>query len=177
MTPPASDPAPALVRAAQDLDDELRHSEEAVAEAAKVRLNTEKNIGRAARALQKAGEHREQTAVKANALMAAIQAAHGRAMEASSRMETRASEIQARVAQLQALQARAGEIVASVRQITESAKDAKGAREILDLLGPLDARVVGVLEEARAQDFDDAAHEIAGIRETIAALRRKLGGS
>jgi len=176
MTHPTSDPTPDLVRAAQDLEDELRHCDEAVAESAKVRLNTEKNIGRATRSLQKAGEHREQTAVRANALMVAIQAAHGRAMESASRMEARAAEIQARVAQLQALQARAGEIVAAVREVTESAKDAKGAREILDLLGPIDGRVLVVLEEARAQDFDDAAHEIAGIRETIAALRRRLGG-
>lgn len=174
MTPPASDPA--LVRAAQELEDELRHCEEAVAEAVKVRLNTEKNIGRAARALQKAGDHREQTAVRANALMTAIQAAHGRATDATSRMEARAAEIQARVAQFQALQARAGEIVAAVRGVTESAKDAKDARAVLDLLGPIDGRVAGLQEEARAQDFDDVAHELAGMRETIASLRRKLGG-
>ena len=170
-------PAPDLVQAAQGMEDELRHCEEAVAEASKVRLNTEKNIGKAARALQKANEHREGTGARANSLMTAIQAAHARSQESTARMEARAVEIQARLQQLQALQARAETIVAAVREVTEAAKNAKTAAEILERLGPVEERIEAELKEARAQDFDDVAHEIAGLREMIATVRRKLGGS
>lgn len=176
MIHPAPDPAPDLVRAAQELEHELRLCEEAVVEACKARLNTEKNIGRAARALQKANDHREQTAVKVNALLAAIQAAHGRAEATAAKMAARASEIQARLQQYETFQARAGEIAGAVRDLTESAKQAKQPGEILELLGRVEERVAGAQQEARAEDFDDVAHDIAGLREMLASMRRKLGG-
>jgi len=172
----APDSTPGLVRAAQDLEDELRHCEEAVAEASKVRLNTEKNIGRAARALQKASDHREQTGAKVTALLGAIQAAHARAEAATARMEARAGEIKARMEQFRLFQARAEEIVAAVRELTEFAKDAKDPHAIIERLVPVEDRVAGAQKEARAEDFDDVAHEIAGLRETLASMRRKLGG-
>ena len=176
MLPSSSEPAPSLVGAAQALEDELRQCEDAVAEASKLRLNTEKNIGRAARALQKASDHREQTAAKVNALLAAIQAAYARAESAGSRMEARAAEIQARLEQYQAFQARAGEIALAVRDLTEFAKQAQHPREILERLGPVEEQVGKAQQEARAVEFEDVAHDIAGLREMLASMRRKLGG-
>jgi chromosome segregation ATPase len=172
----APEPLPGLVRAAQELEDELRRCEEAVAEAAKARLNTEKSIGRAARALKTASEHREQMGAKIKALLAAIQDAGGRAEAASSRMEARAGDIQARMERLQALQAGASEIAAAVRDLTEFARQAKDPREIVERLGPVEERIDRTQQEARADDFDDVAHDIAGLRELLASMRRKLEG-
>jgi len=168
------DPVPGLVRAAQDLEDELRHCEDAVAEASKIRLNTEKNIGRSARALQKADEHRLQTAVRASALQGAILAAHSRAEAATARMAARANELQARLEQLQAIQARADGIAAAAREVTEFAKGAKDPRELLERLVPVEEKIDAVQKEAHQEDFDDVAHELANLREMIASLRRKL---
>lgn len=176
MTTPAPEPAPDLVRAAQDLENEIRQCEETLVEASKVRLNSEKNLGRAARALQKANEHRDQTAARATALMGAIQAAHGRAEAVTSRMAARAAELQTRLQQFQDLQARVGTIAEAVREVTEFTKGAKTPGEILERLTPVETRVEGELKEARAQEFDDIAHEIAGLREMLAAVRRRLGG-
>lgn len=167
---------PALVRAAQDLEAELRQCEDAVADAVRVRLNTEKNIGRAARALQKANEHRDATAARVNALLGAIQAAHGRAEAATLRMAERATELQGRLETLAALQARGGEIAAAVREVTDVARGAKDAREILERLAAVEDRVSSIQAEAKADDFDDVAHEMTGLRDQIATLRRKLGG-
>ena len=111
----APEPPSPLVRAAQELEDELRRCEDAVADAAKARLNTEKSIGRAARALKTAAGHREQMGAKVNALVAAIQEARGRADAAAARMEARAGEIQARMERLNALQARVYEGAEPVR--------------------------------------------------------------
>lgn len=177
MTASAPNPDSDLVRAAQTLADELRHCEEAVAEACKIRLNTEKNIGRAARALQKANDHREQTAAQGGVLLAAIQATHARAQEATSRMEARAAEIQARMQRIQAFQARAEEFVAAVREVTEVARGARDPREILERLQPVEDRITAELEEAKKQELDDVAHEMAGLREMLASVRRKLGGA
>jgi chromosome segregation ATPase len=176
MTSPAPPQDPGLVRAAQDLEDEIRLCEEAVTEASKVRLNTDKNIGRAARALKKASDHREQVGVKVNALLGEIQAAHARAAAAIARMDARATEIQARLEQLRALQEHAGQIIAAAREVSEFSKEAKDKSEILARLVLVDDRVALALKEARAGDFDDVAHELSGLREMIASMRRKLGG-
>ena len=173
---PSRNPDPALVHAAQELEVELRLCEEAVAEAAKIRLNTEKNLGRAARALQKATEHRDQAAAKATALMQAIQAAAARSGAATTRMADRATELQARLEKFQAFQARGNDIAAAVREVTEFAKETKNPRDIVERLAGVEDRVAAVQTEARADDFDDVAHEMAGLRDVIATLRRKLGG-
>ena len=172
----APEPLAAIVRAAQELEEELRRCEEAVAEAARARLNSEKNIGRAARALKTAVEHHDGMAAKVNALLAAIQAAQGRAGAAASRMESRAGEIRARMDQLHALQSRAGEIADAVRDLTAFAKGATEPRGILERLGPVEERVAAALEEARAADFDDVTHDVAGLKEMLATMRRKLEG-
>lgn len=172
----APEASAALVRAAQELEDELHRCEEAAAEAAKIRLSTEKNIGRAARALRTAGEHRDNLGARVNALLAAIQEARGRAESAAARMEARAGEIQARMGQLQGLQARATEIAVAVRELTEFAKQATDAKEIVARLAPIEERVAQAQQEARADDFDDVAHDIAGFRELLATMRRKLEG-
>jgi len=170
----SSEPPPALVLAAQQLEDELRRCEEAVAEATKARLNTEKNITRAARALKAAAEHREQIGAKVNALLAAIKDAGARADAAASRMEARAADIRARMDRLHALQSSTGEIVAAVREAGESAKQAKTAAELVDRLGPVEQRIDQVLQEVRADEFDDVAHDLAALKEMVAAMRRKL---
>lgn len=171
---PSPDPEPGLVRAAQELENEIRQCEDAVAESSKIRLNTEKNIGRAARALQKADEHRNQTAGRVGALQSAILATHARAEAATLRMATRAGELQARLERLQALQARSDEIALAVREVTESTKSSKERREILDRLVPVEDRVAAAQQEARQEDFDDIAHDMANLREMLATLRRKL---
>lgn len=171
---PNPDPVPGLVRAAQALEEELRHCEDAVAEAARIRLNSEKNIGRAARALQKADEHRNATGARVTSLQSAILEAHGRAEAATSRMAARAAELQARLERLQGLRTRSDDIAAAVHEVGEFAKGAKDRREILERLGPVEDRVAAAQQDARREDFDDVAHEMAGLREMIAQLRRKL---
>lgn len=173
VTRPSEPPSP-LVLAAQELEDELRRCEKAVAEAVRLRLHSEKNIGRAARELKTASEHRDNLGGKVNALLAAIQAARARAEDAASRMETRAGEIQARMGQLQALQARASEIATAVRELTELARHVKDSRQLLERLAPIEARVAEALQQARDDEFDDVTGDIASFREMLAAMRRKL---
>ena len=67
--PRSPQPLPALVLAAQELEAELKRCEEAVADAAETRLNSEKHLARAGRALQAAAEHREGMGAKVEALL------------------------------------------------------------------------------------------------------------
>jgi chromosome segregation ATPase len=172
----APETLPALVLAAQQLEDELRRCEEAVAEAVKASLTTEKNIGRAARALKTAGEHGQQMEARVNALLAAIHGARGRAEAAASQVQTRAAEIRARMEQLQAFQARSGDISVAAKELTEFARSAQGPKDILERLAPIEERIARARQEAQAEDFDDVAHDLAGLQEMLASLRRKLEG-
>lgn len=170
----ASEPVPPLVLAAQELEDEIRRCEKALEEACKSRLNSEKNIGRAAQALKTASENREGMGGKVNALLAAIQASRGRMDEVAARMEARAAEIQARMARLEALHAGTAEIGAAIREAAEFAKGATEARQILERLVPVEERVGRAFEEARAEGFEDVAHDVAGMRDMLASMRKKL---
>jgi chromosome segregation ATPase len=170
----AADPLSPLVLAAQELEDELRRCEKAVEEASRLRLNSEKNIGRAANALKTASEDRERMAGKVQALLAAINASNGRMQEVAARMEARAVEIQARMARLETLHAGTADIGASVRELTEFAKGVKEARPLLERLAPVEERVSRAFEEARADGFEDVARDIAGMRDLLASMRKKL---
>lgn len=173
---PAEPPSP-LVLAAQELEDELRRFENAVAEAVRLRLHSEKQIGKAARTLKTANEHLEGLGGKVNALLAAINSARARADETTARMATRAGELQARLARLQSLKERAGDIAGSVRDTTAFAQQTKDSNQILERLRAVEERVAQAFEEARAEEFDDVAGDMAALREMLAALRKKLESS
>ena len=94
--------------------------------------------------------------------------------EVAARMSTRAAEIQARMGRLETLHASSVDIGGSVREMTEFAKQSKDARQILERLDPVEARVGKAFEEARAEGFEDVAHDIAGMRDMLSVLRKKL---
>src|SRR5262245_36960358 len=124
MTRPSA-PVPPLVAAAEDLEQPMGHYLDAVAEAEKVHLTSEKNLGRAGRALQKAADLRERMGGQLKALIDAINAARERDESAAARLEGRATEVGTRLEQLKALRERAGTIGESVRQVSDLAKGAK----------------------------------------------------
>ena len=163
-----------LVLAAQALEDELAQCEKAAEEASRLRLNSEKNIGRAAQALTAAAEARDRIGGKVGALLAEINNARGRMEALVGRMGTRAGEIQARVAKLETHRVSTAEIGGALRELTEFAKQTRDAPGILERLAPVEARVSKAFEDARADDFDDVARDIAAMRDILAAMRRKL---
>ena len=170
----SAEPLSPLVLAAQALEDELRHCEKAVDEASRLRLNSEKNIGRAANALKTAAEDRERMGPKVNALLTAINAGRGRMEDIAKRMEARAVEIQARMVRLEALQQNTAGIGAAVKDVAEFARETRDAKRILERLDPIEARVGQAFEEARADEFEDVARDIAGMRDMLASMRKKL---
>lgn len=172
--PRSPQPLAPLVLAAQELEAELRRCEEAVADAAATRLNSEKHLGRAGRALEAAGQHHGSLGLKVAALLTAIQDAQGRAGAATARMEEVAASIRARVERLKALQDRVDAFACDVRAVTQLAKDGAERSKIVEKLGPIEERVAAAQKEAKAEDFDDVAHAIDGMRQMLAALRRKL---
>ena len=173
MARPPEPPSP-LVLAAQELEDEIRRCEKTVEEASRLRLNSEKNIGRATQALKTASEDRERMAVKVGALLAAINAGRARMEEVTSRMQARAAELQERVARLEKLQEGTAEIGAMVREVNAFAGQVKDSRQILERLLAVEERIGKAIEEARAEGFDDVTRDVAAMRDMLRSLRNKL---
>lgn len=168
-------PPPAIVVAAEALEAEMQRCEEALADGEKLRLTSGKNVGRAARALQAAAECHSALGGKVSALLEAINGVRARADRAAGRMETRATEIQARQARLKLLQDRSGEIALAVRDVTESAKSSKPA-DLLTKLAPVQEAVGRLLEESRGEGFEDVTRDIDGLRQMLESVRSKLAG-
>src|SRR5262245_51927523 len=124
MTRPSA-PVPPLVAAAEDLEQTMGHYLAAVAAAEKVHLNSQKNLGRAGPALQRAADVHERMGGQPKALTDAINAARERDESPAARLEGRATEGGTRLEQLKALRERAGTIGESVRQVSDLAKGAE----------------------------------------------------
>jgi hypothetical protein len=78
------------------------------------------------------------------------------------------------MSRLEALQQGTAEIGTSIRELTDFAKGTKDAKQLLERMAPVEERVGKAFEEARADEFEDVAHDIAGMREMLATLRKKL---
>src|SRR5690349_19799176 len=85
-----------LVAAAAGLEDELKRFEELCREARNIRLNTEKSLGRAARAVGEAAQCEERIAAQVRALTVAIQAQQQRQEAAAQALAARVEEINQR---------------------------------------------------------------------------------
>jgi chromosome segregation ATPase len=177
MTKRPDPPPSALVEAARELETAMARCEETLAEAAKLRLHSEKNVHRAARALQAAAEGHAALGGKVAALLDAIRGLQGRADEAARRMGERAAEIRDRQERLKSLQDRAADLGAAVRQLTDFAREAPGPAPVLERLIGVEERLGALLGDARAAEFEDVVRDLNALRQMLAALHAKLSRS
>src|SRR5947209_1541939 len=92
-----------LGAAAAALDTALTRCEELAAEAGRVRLDSEKNLNRAARLLSDAAAGQEEVGARVRTLVEAIDAARKRQQTNAVALAARAEELQKRVGELQEL--------------------------------------------------------------------------
>lgn len=156
----------------------------------RVKLDTEKNIARAARDLQEAMAQRERLTGQLQKFGEAMSQMQSRQESAVTTLAEQALELQKRVASLsqrmdefRALGAKASEIVQALRDLGgESPRHSNGA-VAPEALTPqdIDARfrqlledTKALLEAARAENFPDVASETDALRQRLQALRPRL---
>jgi hypothetical protein len=183
----SADQASELVRCAEVVERELRRFEELSRSARKHELSSEKNIARAARELQQALEQQERLAQELRALGQAMLGMQARQEAAMTPLETRANEIQSRMARhsehmqrFAALGMKAKETVAALLEISSSSDGGQGSQEA-SLLIDADESVRGLLDEskaiaeaARADEFPDIAREAHALEQRVQAMRERL---
>jgi chromosome segregation ATPase len=177
--------------AAEALEATLRRFEELTAGACKTPLNSEKNLARAARAINEAAASQERIASALGVLVKHINAAQARQQTTSERVFARAKEIQERTREFESLMKEliavgeeAGAITSELQRLTENGDgEQNGKHSLKPVLSEVQARMTQVA--GRAQDVerrarDGGMHEVVrhadSLRQQIEAAREKLSG-
>jgi methyl-accepting chemotaxis protein len=177
-----------LTEAAAALEAELGRFEELSNAARKVPLDSEKNLGRAARALAETADSQERTAALVRALVEAINRARDHQQQTAEVLLARAEELKAQTENLEALLDRfktlgadAREIQALVQQASErgAARDIEGAVAILDQarqkIDAIAIRATDLASDAKEKGIGDVEREADSLRQQLLAARNKLG--
>jgi chromosome segregation ATPase len=172
---------PEIVQAAETLEGELVRLETLARAAQKHRLDSEKNITRAAKELSEALALPERMAAGLRSLGLAMQQMEARQQAALEPLALFANEIQARMQKLAehmqsfaALGQAAAEATALLQAGGERTALLEGAKAQLNRIAD-DARAL--FEAARADDFPEVAREADTLKQRLLALTRKLEGA
>jgi chromosome segregation ATPase len=182
--------AAGLADAAENLENALRRFEELTQGACKVRLNSEKNLARAARSINEAAASQEIIAQALSALVKHINVAQTRQQAASERVFVRAKEIQERTREFEGLMKEliavgeeAGAITSELQRLSEGSNGASenGKSDLKPVLAAIEVRMADAASRARdverrAQqgELGDVVRHADSLRQQIEAARAKL---
>jgi ABC-type transporter Mla subunit MlaD len=171
--------ASALVRAAQTLEDDIVKLESVQKSLRKIRLNSEKSIGRAAKELNDAVALPERLAAGLQALAAAMAEMQERQQAALTPLAGFATEIQERMRRLGEHMQAFGALGKAAGEVTALLQSTAGDRSVI--VAEVDAQLTkisdgarAVFDAARADDFPDVAREADALKQRVTSLRRKL---
>lgn len=171
---------PELVRAAEALETELANLEALSGTVQRIRLDSEKNIARAARELSEALELPERLAQGLAGLAAAMQHMQARQNAALEPLSGRASDIQKRKRRLDEHMERfaaLGQTAGDVSKLLESGvKNPLVIGDVRAKLATLGDDAKTLFEAARADDFPDVAREADALSKRVTSLLRRLEG-
>jgi hypothetical protein len=182
--------AATLGDAAEDLENALRRFEELTAGACKIRLNTEKNLARAARSINEAASSQERISQALGTLVKHINTAQTRQQSTSERVYARAKEIQDRTREFESLMKEliaigeeASAITSQLHGLMEGGDPERenGTSDVKPVLLAIEvrmsraaARAREVEERAQQGELTDVVRHADSLRQQIDAARAKL---
>src|SRR5262249_17963400 len=175
--------ATALVAAALALDDELETFEQLAREVARLPLDSQKSLERAAEVLRHAASSDERLAERVGGLVAAIAETRRRREAGAKLVQDRATEIEARsttFAQLlesyRGIGSAASEITQRLQSLVQSAPAEREAAlaEVRHKVAELAARAQELMKEADGAGFSDVARQADGLRQQLLAGLNKV---
>jgi uncharacterized coiled-coil DUF342 family protein len=174
-----------LIEVTVALDEELSRVEHLAESAARVPLNSRRNLEKAARITSEAAEAQNKVGVHIAKMMAALNGVRQRNEANVQALQGRSDEIQRRSDELTALLSRFDEIGKEAQQITQLAQQVTGAGpsvEVGNKLRELESRMANIAESARslweqaaAGDWGDMARDADSLRQQVLAAKNKLG--
>jgi hypothetical protein len=179
MTTKSEREVPELVRAAEALESELARLETLARSLGKIRLDSEKDISKAAKELNEALAVPERLASGLQTLASAMAEMQSRQQLALESLATRATHIQQRVDKLGAHMQAFAALGKAAAQITARLQsEPTDGSAVLD---GVDAALTHITEgarslfdAARADGFTDVAREAEALKQRVSALRKRL---
>ena len=165
-----------LAEAALALDRELHRFEELSGQAAKVKLNTERNLERATEALSRAAESQDRIGAHVQQLVKAVAAARQRQEQEAAALMARAQEIAARRGQFSELLQKMGGLGQMAKEIQELLKSEQ--RDLAAVQERMDRVAEGAAEIGRAaqeQEMEELSRQSEVLRQQVLAAKNKLG--
>jgi chromosome segregation ATPase len=173
---------PELVAAAQTIENDQQRLEDLARALQKTKLQTEKNINRAARELQEALGQQESLATSLRALGEAMVRMQERQQRAVNALSERAVEIQSRRARLSEHMIRYATLGSKAAELLEAMSAALGQPSQSEAVGQAMSKLDTVVDqaatlsrEARDEDFTEVAHEADVLKQKFQQIRTQLG--
>jgi hypothetical protein len=163
-----------LGAAAAALEGELLRFEQTAELIARLKLTSEKNLIRAARAAQEAAEIEERVASAARELVAAVARARERQEAQAKAIGERVKEVQARRADLAGLLARFGALGKEASQINSLLQEGRDLAGAVERLGRVAEAATALRDDAARAEFDEAARLADSLRQQTLSARNKL---
>lgn len=187
---PKTDQDSELVAAATALDTELRRFEDLSQQIKKLPFNSEKNLERAAKALEEIATSDERLGEQVRALVEAVSHVRERQQTHATIVQERALELQARTEVYQTLLQHfgtlgqeAGSINALVQDIAAQGRSTPEEKaKVIERLVTAQEKMALVADGAKAltdaataKDFQDLARSADNLRQSLLAARNKIG--
>ena len=187
---PKDRPDSPLIDAASALDGELRRFEDLSLQLKKLPFNTEKNLERAAKALEEIADSDERLGQQVKALVEAVSHVRERQQSHATIVQERALELQARTEVYQellkhfgTLGQEAASINAMVQEIAAQPRTSPEERAaVMERLVTAQEKMMLVAEGAKAltdasnaKDFQDLGRSADNLRQSLLAAKNKIG--
>lgn len=164
-----------LAEAALALDHELRRFEDLAAQAARVKLNTEKNLERATEALSRAAESQDRINAHVQKLVGAVQAARARQESDAAALMARAQEIANRRGQFHQVMQRMGGLGQMAKEVQELLQEGAGRLdEVQERMQKVADDAADIGRVAQEQDMEDLARQADTLRQQVLSAKNKV---
>jgi hypothetical protein len=163
-----------LGAAAAALDAELRRFEQNAELLARFKLDSEKNLDRATRAVQDAAQSEEKVAAAVRDLVAAVARARERQEGQAKAVAERAREVGARREGLQGIIVRFAELGTEASAISALLKEGGNLGEAAERMEKIAESAKALRDEAEQRDFGEAARQGESLRQQMLSARNKL---
>lgn len=164
-----------LSEASLALDHELRRFEDLAGQAARIKLNTEKNLERATEALSRAAESQDRINAHVQRLVAAVQSAREKQESDAAALMARAQEIAARRLQFAQVLQRMGGLGQMAKEVQDLLKEGPAKLdEVQERMQRVADDAADIGRAAQEQDMEDLARQADVLRQQVLAARNKV---
>ena len=164
-----------LAEAAFALDHELRRFEELAEQAARVKLNTEKNLERATDALTRAAESQDRIHAQVQKLVAAVATARQKQESDAAALVERAREIAGRRKEFAVQLQRMGALGTAAREMQDLLRAGPDKiDEVMTRMQQVADEAADIARAASEKDMEDLSRQADVLRQQVLAARNKV---